>query len=110
MFMRCLSAKTHEAAQANYRWGVEKTHRRLDLDAQREDFMSQILRYGNNEDLRMSLPELENNINLLVFAGSDTCATVLSGTVNYLVTTPRALKSLVHDSFVIWRSLGNNFL
>lgn len=95
--MRCLPAKSHEAAQANYKWGVEKTHRRLDLDVQRGDFVSQILRYGNNEDLRMSLPELENNMNLLIFAGSDTCATVLSGTVNYLVKTPRALKLLVHE-------------
>ena len=97
IFMRCLPAKTLEAAQANYKWGVEKTHRRLGLDTEREDFISQILRYSDNDDLRMSLPELENNMNLLIFAGSDTCATVLSGTVNYLVKTPHALESLVHE-------------
>lgn len=97
LFMRCLPAKNLEAAQANYRWGVDKTHRRLNLEFQREDFVGRILRYSDNEDLRMSLPELENNMNLLIFAGSDTCATVLSGTVNYLVKTPHALNVLVHE-------------
>lgn len=97
LLMRCLPAKNLEAAQANYRWGVEKTHRRLNLEIQREDFVSRIIHFSDNEDLRMSLPELENNMNLLIFAGSDTCATVLSGTVNYLVKTPYALKTLVHE-------------
>ena len=95
--MRCLPTKNREAAEANYKWGVEKTHRRLDIDVQREDFIGQILRYSDSDNLRMSLPELENNMSLLIFAGSDTCATVLSGTVNYLVKTPHALKSLVHE-------------
>lgn len=97
IFMRCLPAKTLEAARANYEWGVEKTHRRLDLDTQRQDFIGQILRYSDNDNLRMSLPELENNMNLLIFAGSDTCATVLSGIMNYLVKTPHAMESLVRE-------------
>lgn len=70
IIMRCLPAKSREAAQANYKWGVEKTHRRLDLDLQRDDCISQILRYGDNDDLRMSLPELENDMNFLIFAGA----------------------------------------
>ena len=97
LLMRCLPTKNREAAEANYKWGVEKTHRRLDIDVQREDFVGQILRYSDSDNLRISLPELENNMNLLIFAGSDTCATVLSGTVNYLVKTPHALKLLVHE-------------
>ena len=67
-FMRCLPAKTLKAAQANCKWGVAKTHRRLVLDVQREDSMSQILQYSDNDDLRMSFPELENNMILLIFA------------------------------------------
>ena len=88
IFMRCLPAKNLDAAQANYKWGVEKTHRRLDLNIQREDFVSRTLQYSDKDNFRMSLPELENNMNLLICAGSGTCATVLSGTVSYLVRTP----------------------
>jgi len=97
LIMRCLPAKILKASQDNYQWGVEKTHRRLNLEVQREDFISRIVQYSDNEDLQMSLPELENNMNLLIFAGSDTCATVLSGTINYLVKTPHAWKSLIHE-------------
>lgn len=97
ILMRCLPAKDFDAAQARYKWGAEKTHRPLDLDIQREDFVSRILQYSDNDDFRMSLPELENNMNLLMFAGSDNCATVLSGTVTYLVKTPQALESLVQE-------------
>lgn len=96
-FMRCLPAKSLEAARANYNWGVKKTHRRLDLVVQREDFVSRILQFSDNDDLRMSVPELESNMNLLIVAGSDACATVLSGTVNYLVKTPTALQALVNE-------------
>jgi cytochrome P450 len=97
IFMRCLPAKSLEASRANYNWGVAKTNRRLDLEIQREDFVSRILQFNDNDDLRMSVPELENNMNLLIVAGSDTCATVLSGTLNYLVKTPKALKALVYE-------------
>ncbi len=93
--MRCLPAKSLEASRKNFLWGVEKMHRRLDLDFQREDFVYRILQHGGLGDHGMSIAELENNMNLLIVAGSDTCATVLSGTVNYLVKTPEASQRLV---------------
>ena len=95
--LRCLPTKTLEASQANYQWGVEKTHRRLDLDLQREDFVKRILQYGDNDSLKMSVPELENNMNLLIVAGSETCAIVLSGMLNYLVKRPQVLQKLIRE-------------
>ena len=95
--MRCLPASTLKAAQENYQWGVEKTHRRLCLDVQREDFVKQILQHSDNGSMHMSTPELENNMNVLVVAGSETTATALSGTINYLVKTPSALEVLVSE-------------
>ena len=90
--MRCVPAKTLEASQANYDWGVEKTHRRLELEIQREEFISRILQYSDNENLRMSLPEIENNMKVVIFAGSDTCAIVLSAVVNYIVKKSHAFE------------------
>ena len=95
--MWCLPAKTLEASRANYQWGVEKTRRRLELDLQREDFVKRILQHNDKDDLGMSMPELENNMNVLVVAGSETTATVLSGTVNYLINTPHALQKLIYE-------------
>ena len=45
----------------------------------------------------MSIPEIENNTNVLIVAGSETCGTVLSGTTNYLLKFPAAYKSLTKE-------------
>ena len=104
LIWQCIPAKDLEAARANFNWGVDKTHRRLNLEAQREDFISQIQQHSDNDDLALSLPELESNLNLLIQAGSDTCSIVLSGTINYLMKTPRALNILVHEIRSSFRS------
>ena len=95
--MYCLPARNIQAANANYRWSVQKTHRRLNMDSRRDDFGSQILQYSDHEGLGMSILVLEKNMNLPIFAGSDTCATVLSGTINYLVKAPHAISALLEE-------------
>jgi cytochrome P450 len=96
VFMRCIPKKVLEASRAHYRWAVQKTHRRLNREVQREDWMKYILQYSDAESEQfLTIPELESNMNVMIFAGSDTCATVLSGTVNHLIKTPRALEKLV---------------
>lgn len=98
IFMRSIPKKTLEASRANFNWGVEKTHRRLNLETQRDDWMKYILQNSDQETGRyLSAKELESNMNLMIFAASDTCATVLSGTVNYLIKTPHALNDLVRE-------------
>ena len=97
LIWRCIPANHLQNANSNFNWGVEKTHRRLDMETQREDFVSHIQQHNDNVDLALSLPELESNMNLLIQAGSDTCSIVLSGTINYLMKTPRAHKTLVHE-------------
>ena len=93
LLMRMIPAKTLDASRANYNWGVAKTHRRLQSGSHRNDFMEEIMK--RNQDFKaMSLPELENNMNILIVAGSETCGSVLSGTTNYLVKTPHALAKL----------------
>lgn len=98
LFMRSIPKKTMEASQANYNWGVEKTNRRLNREVQREDWMKQILHNSDEEHgQNLSIEELESNMYLMNFAGSDTCATVLSGTANHLIKTPHAMEALVKE-------------
>ena len=93
ILMHLIPAKTLNASRANYDWGVAKTHRRLKLGAHRNDFMEEIMKRNDNFKA-MSLPELENNMNILIVAGSETCGSVLSGTTHYLLRTPHALQKL----------------
>ncbi|KAI4200445.1 MAG: hypothetical protein LQ350_003893 [Teloschistes chrysophthalmus] len=64
----------------------ERIHRRLDksdADAQRNDFMTYVLRY--NDEKGMSVPEIEATFQTIVFAGSETTATALSGIITCLL-------------------------
>ncbi|KAL9097266.1 MAG: hypothetical protein Q9165_000693 [Trypethelium subeluteriae] len=98
IFMKSIPKKSLEASRANFNWGVQKTHRRLNLEVHREDWMQQILQNSDEVSGRsLSIKELESNMNVMIFAESDTCATVLSGTANYLIKTPHALKALVEE-------------
>ena len=84
-----------KSANDNYAWAIEKVNRRLNLETPREDFMSHIMRENHDED--MSIPEIHNNANVLIVAGSETIATALSGMTNYLTKHPLILDKLVTE-------------
>lgn len=67
----------------------------MKLETERDDFMTHILK--NNDENGMTIPEIENNTNVLIIGGSETCGTVLSGTTNYLMKFPKAYQSLVQE-------------
>ena len=63
-----------------------KTKKRLDAKTDRKDFMSYILRH--NDDRGMTQEELMETSGMLIIAGSETTATLLSGLTYYLLKTP----------------------
>ena len=84
-----LRKRTDHAKMAN-----ERIHRRLNqgqrADAQRNDFMTYILRH--NDEKGMTVPEIEQTMRVLVVAGSETTATALSGMVRNLLRSPETLR------------------
>ena len=94
-----LKKRTDHANIAN-----ERIHRRLDqgvsADAQRNDFVTYILRHNNEKG--MSVPEIEATLRVLVVAGSETTATALSGIMRNLLRKPDTMSKLkkeIHHSF-----------
>ncbi|KAJ5774355.1 Cytochrome monooxygenase lcsI [Penicillium paradoxum] len=73
----------------------EKVHRRLDNKVERPDFMTYILRY--NDDRSMTTREMEANAALLIIAGSETTASLLSGFTYYILTNPSVYAKLVGE-------------
>jgi cytochrome P450 len=61
----------------------------------REDFMSYILRH--NDEKGMTMEEIIENSGTLIVAGSETTATLLSGTTFYLLSNPQAYDKLVRE-------------
>lgn len=82
------------AADQNKRAATDKIRRRLE-NAPRQDFISYIVD-GHGPD-RLSRQELESNANVIVVAGSETVATVLSGIANYLVKDRRVKQRLADE-------------
>lgn len=65
----------------------EKVQQRLELETQRPDFITAMTRYeeAGGKVKGMSRPELEVNMAILIFAGSETTSSALSGILRMLV-------------------------
>lgn len=86
-----LSAKQHR--QLSY----ETVMKRLESkNTDREDFMSYILRH-NNDGNGMTTGEIVENAAILIVAGSETTATLLSGTTYYLLTHREVYDKLAQE-------------
>jgi cytochrome P450 len=69
-----------------------KIENRIDQKTDRPDFMSYVL--GHNDEKGMSREEIQVTFNLLMIAGSETTATLLSGCTYLLQKNPRVLEKL----------------
>ncbi|KAK4938717.1 hypothetical protein LTR10_020900 [Elasticomyces elasticus] len=81
---------------------TQKVQKRLQQNVDRKDFTSYILRH--NDEKGMSVREIEVNANLLIIAGSETTATLLSGATYYLSLNPRALKKATDEVRLTFQS------
>ncbi|KAJ5765369.1 hypothetical protein N7520_004928 [Penicillium odoratum] len=92
-------------AKEHFDLSARKVDRRLDANISRPDFMSAILQNGLSEtkgqyvdgEKIMSRAEIHSNAFILIVAGSETSATLLSGCMFYLCTHPLAMHQLVTE-------------
>ncbi|KAK6383769.1 hypothetical protein LTS17_003061 [Exophiala oligosperma] len=63
----------------------------------REDFMSYILRHNGEDGRGMTPDEIGENSNILIVAGSETTASLLTGTTYYLLKNPECLQLLTTE-------------
>ncbi|KAK1961873.1 cytochrome P450 [Colletotrichum sublineola] len=69
--------------------------RRMELGHERPDLIEGLLR--KKDDLNMSFANLKANSSILIIAGSETTATLLSGVTYYLLMNPVTLKKLTDE-------------
>ena len=94
--MRLLPQRLLDQQRDHYQLAVDKIHRRLNLETQRNDFATPVIR--DNKDLKiMSMEEIESTLNVIIIAGSETTATALSGITNNLIKYPKVLAKLVTE-------------
>jgi cytochrome P450 len=89
-------AHLRKATQEHYQFTEHAAGARLDAkDTNSQDFMSYILRY--NDERGMSRPEILENSSLLIIAGSETTATLLSGATYHLLKNREKHDKLVKE-------------
>lgn len=74
-----------------------KVGNRLEKGSDRPDFISQIVKNDGISEKAMSRDEMDSNSIILMLAGSETTATLLSGTTYLLLANPDKYKKLVAE-------------
>ncbi|KAK4212943.1 cytochrome P450 [Rhypophila decipiens] len=95
VLMKCVPPSLQKMKQDHYQQIVDKVHRRLNYEMERPDIMSHVI--GAGDDVGLSMDEINVTFMVLTTAGSETTATVLSGTMNYLIQHPDKLLTLAAE-------------
>lgn len=82
----------------NYRYASEKIERRMKYGKDRGDFLDKVLKKEMDpEQGGMTIEELKSTAANLVLGGSETTATLLSGTVFQLCRNPKVMEKVVSE-------------
>jgi cytochrome P450 len=83
-------------------WVSSQVQKRLDRETERPDFMGHILANNGEKGYSMSKAEMDSNASLMLSAGSETTATMLSGATYALLKHPRVLEKLKKEVRERW--------
>lgn len=81
-------------------WVDMQVKKRMERETQRPDFMTQILKHNGLKDgkaPRLSDAEMTSNAILMLTAGSETTATLLSGVTFFLLKNPQIMERLKNE-------------
>lgn len=95
LLMKLIPPALRKMQKNHFQQIVDKVQRRLGWELQQPDIMSHLI--GEDGKLELPLGELNATFMILTTAGSETTATVLTGTLNYLVNNPEKLAILVDE-------------
>lgn len=95
LLLKCIPDSIMKMQRDHMQQIAEKVQRRLNWEVERPDLMSHVIKH--NDEKGMTPREIEATFMVLTTAGSETTATVLSGTLNYLTANPDKLALLVKE-------------
>ncbi|KAI1194543.1 cytochrome P450 [Nemania serpens] len=92
ILLKIIPPSLRKMQQDHYQQIVDKIERRLNFELERPDIMSHVI--SQDDKGGFSRGEINATFMVLTTAGSETTATVLSGTINYLISFPDKLAIL----------------
>ncbi|KAM3415335.1 hypothetical protein BST61_g8864 [Cercospora zeina] len=100
---RELLTKRHEYQT----WISSQVTKRIERETDRSDFMSKILAHNGEKGTEMKKERLDTNANLILTAGSETTATLLSGATYLLLKNPDKLRLLQEEVRGRWKEYSD---
>ncbi|KAK0366314.1 hypothetical protein LTR59_001306 [Friedmanniomyces endolithicus] len=89
-------------------WITSQTKKRVERETQRPDFMTAILKHnGEKGEVPLSMEEMVSNSVLMISAGSETTATMLSATTFQLLKNPAVMQKLKDEIRGRWTSYSD---
>jgi len=86
-----------EGRAKHFGFAAERVKARIARNTARKDFMWYVLKHNENDERGLTPEEIYSNAGLLIGAGSETTASLLTGTTYYLLKNPRVMQKLVSE-------------
>jgi cytochrome P450 len=86
-----------------YGWLKSQTKKRIERETQRPDFMTFILKHNGEKGAEMNLDEIAANAAVIITAGSETTATLLSAVTYLLLKHPNVMQKLKDEVRGKWK-------
>jgi len=88
-------------------WTHSRVTKRMEQETQRSDLMTYILRHNGDKGVSMSDLEIKSNARLMLTAGTETTASMLSSTTYLLLRNPDKLHKLQHEVRTKWQNYSD---
>jgi cytochrome P450 len=92
---RLIPKSVHEMAEASVKFSADRVDKRLEMETERPDIFGLVLKHEAGS--KMPRQEMHANADLLMIAGTETTATMLSGLTFNLLTNPDAMSRLTKE-------------
>lgn len=92
---RLIPRSVHEMAEASVKFSADRVDKRLEMATDRPDIFGLVLKHEAGS--KMPRSEMHANADLLMIAGTETTATMLSGLTFSLLTNPGAMSRLTKE-------------
>ncbi|KAJ9617148.1 hypothetical protein H2200_000869 [Cladophialophora chaetospira] len=92
-----MPAKVREKMVYHRELSTQKVRQRVQLKKERPDFVQAVLKYNDEKAEKVTSDELELNMSILVFAGSETSSTAMASVLFGLLQTPKAMKRATEE-------------
>ncbi|KAK4913376.1 hypothetical protein LTR49_018264 [Elasticomyces elasticus] len=99
-----LPAKVREKMVYHQDLSTQKVRQRLQMQEKRPDFIGSVLKYNQEKDEKVTSKELELNMSVFIFAGSETTSTAIAGVLFGLLKSPQAMQRVTAEIRAAFKS------